>query len=266
LSKSFKQLFIILFLVGYSAVLSQNDQSYKKYVDWAWGGKFDPMIDVSYGMSQMDHFGFTSKFAQTGAINAMLGYSQIVPHKDYVLSLDERFVFAGYNSSDIAIEEAAADEMVVDLQRFGLGTRTGYGYELGPIELLLYSQGTFLWTKIDQVNTDVATEEDQGRLDYFGDAFRFGHSFELGTKLRLLKSLSVNVGAEASFVYPRHIFWPWLGSYLVMAGSFSILGTFGDDIVDASPFLGPLIYFALKAGLAIVFYNQIQEKMNWPFE
>lgn len=264
--KSSIKLIIILFLAGFSTVFSQKDESYKKYVDWAWKGKFDPMIDVSFGQSRMDHYWFTSKFANTGAVNVMLGYSEIVPYKKYVVSLDERFIFGGYNSTELAMEEAAVDEMLVDLQRFGAGTRTGYGYEIGPIELLLYSQGTFLWTKIQSVNTDAASEEDRGTLDLFENTFRFGHSFELGGKFRLIKSLSVNIGAEASFVYPRHIFWPWLGSYMIMAGSFSILGTFGDDIVDASPLLGPLIYFALKAGLAIVFYNQVQEKMNWPFE
>jgi len=260
------KLFFILLLTGYSTVFSQNEESYKKYVDWAWKGKFDPMVDVSFGISQMDHYWFTSKFAQTGAFNAMLGYSEIVPYKKYVVSLDERFVFYGYQSPDIASQEAALDEMQVNLQRFGFGTRTGYGYDMGAIELLLYSQGTFLWTDINSLNPEVATEEEQGTLNYIEGGFRFGHSFELGGKFRIAKSLSVNIGAEASFVFPRHIFWPWLGSYMVMGGSFSILGAFGDDIVDASPLFGPIIYFALKAGLAIVFYNQIQQKMNWPFE
>lgn len=263
--KTIVKLFILL-LISCSTLFSQKDPGYTKYVDWAWGGKFDPMIDASYGLSFINHHLVDSKFSDVGAVNVMLGYSEIVPYRGLVVSLDERFAFGGYHSQSIALEEAKQGEIDMSLMRFGIGTRTGYGYKLGPIELLLYSQGTFLWTKIDSVNYGNAAEDEIGTLNYFGDAFRFGHSFELGSKFRLLKSLSVNVGAEASFVYNRHIFWPWLGSYFIMGGAFSILGTFGDDIVRASPLLGPLIYFALKAGLAVVFYNQVQEKMYWPFE
>jgi hypothetical protein len=29
--------------------------------------------------------------------------------------------------------------------------------------------------------------------------------------------------------------------------------------------LGPIMYFVLKNGISYVFYTQLQEKMNWPF-
>ena len=264
--KSIIKSLLIIYITCFSSVFSQDKQSYQKYVDWAWGGKFDPMIDVSYGLSGLDFSGFTTKFSNIGAANVMLGYSEIVPYRKFVVSLDERFAFYGYHSPEIAIEDVSENEIQAELQRFGIGTRTGYGYRLGPIELLLYSQGTFLWSKLNTLNAGIATVEEQDKLNYIEGGFRFGHSFELGAKFRVFKSLSVNLGGEASFMYTRHIFWPWLGSYFVMGGAFSILGTFGDDIVSASPLLGPVIYFALKAGLAVVFYNQIQEKMYWPFE
>ena len=95
MSNSFMKLIIILFLAGHSSLFSQSDDTYKKYVDWAWKGKFDPMVDVSYGLSSLAYNGFTSSFSDIGAINVMLGYSEIVPYRDFVVSLDERFIFGG---------------------------------------------------------------------------------------------------------------------------------------------------------------------------
>jgi len=98
---------LIIFSVVCSTVMAQSQPGYQKYVDWAWGGNFDPMVDVSFGISNPEYFGFNSNFSQIGAINAMLGYSEIVPYHKYVVSLDERFAFFGFNSPEYALEETS---------------------------------------------------------------------------------------------------------------------------------------------------------------
>jgi hypothetical protein len=44
------------------------------------------------------------------------------------------------------------------------------------------------------------------------------------------------------------------------------VSVFSEDIIRSSKLLGPVMYFVLKNGLAYVFYTQLQDKMNWPFD
>ena len=64
---------------------------------------------------------------------------------------------------------------------------------------------------------------------------------------------------------PRHLFGKWLGSVMIQSIGYSAIVAYSDAIVDATPALGPLITFALRNGLAYVFYWQMREEMNWPF-
>ena len=84
-------------------------------------------------------------------------------------------------------------------------------------------------------------------------------------KLRIGKALAVSGGYEFSVVYPRHLFGKWLGSVMIQSIGYSAIVAYSDAIVDATPALGPLITFALRNGLAYVFYWQMREEMNWPF-
>ena len=40
---------------------------------------------------------------------------------------------------------------------------------------------------------------------------------------------------------------------------------FGDDLVEAAPILGPIIYWGIKNGLSLLYFNQLRKGMNWPF-
>ncbi len=60
-------------------------------------------------------------------------------------------------------------------------------------------------------------------------------------------------------------FWYWSGSYLISQIGYNILAAFTDEIVDASPVIGPIVNFALKAGYLYGYYLLRQENMNWPF-
>jgi hypothetical protein len=67
-------------------------------------------------------------------------------------------------------------------------------------------------------------------------------------------------------MYPRYVFWPWVGSWAIYQALQSIVVHFGDDVMESSPTMGPVINFALKAGLAALYFSASQDDMAWPFD
>jgi hypothetical protein len=181
--------------------------------------------------------------------------------------MDDRFVFCTYMSGDLLkSENLRSGDLSAQVRRFGFGNRLGYGYKLGPIAILPYSQHGLVWTGIKTDRSETLNSFDRSILDRYEDAYRFGMNTEGGIKIQLFNFLAVNGSYELAVVYPRHIFWPWLGSYMIMHAGVGLVSVFADDILHSSNIFSPLFYFILKNGIAYAFYQGVKEKMNWPFE
>ncbi|MGE5847186.1 MAG: hypothetical protein ACM34O_10705, partial [Ignavibacteria bacterium] len=84
-------------------------------------------------------------------------------------------------------------------------------------------------------------------------------------KIKVLPVLTLEAGYERSIIFPRHLFWKWLGSAgIELIGQWA-LDEFIDNIMDSSPYAAPVVNFVLKNALAYGIYELRQEKMNWPF-
>lgn len=66
-------------------------------------------------------------------------------------------------------------------------------------------------------------------------------------------------------VYPRHLFWQWIGSQLVESIANGLLDDFIRDIATSAPKIAPVAKFVLQNGLAYGVYKLREKKMNWPF-
>ena len=254
---------ILVFIFQTTSLVAQNRN--KGYSNWALKGEFKPFIEVMYGVGQPKHINFTDDFAKYGLIEGRIGYTEIIKYRKNVYSLDDRFVFGDFLSSDASFLEDKEGRVKSEIYRFGFGNRLGYGYQLGGITLMPYNQNQFVWTKLASTRPDDMLPEDIQILDRYEGAYRFGVSSAAGVKLDLYKTLSVMGAYEFAVVYPRVIFWPWLGSYMIMQTGINMVSVFSEDIVKSSPVFGPLMYFLLKNGIAYAFYTGMQEKMNWPF-
>jgi hypothetical protein len=180
--------------------------------------------------------------------------------------MDERYLFGSVLSLDYNYIDDDPPGVSSEGGRFGFGNRLGFGYDLGPLELLPYNQIQYNWTKFNPVDSTGISVEDGKILDRYAGAFRFGHSGEAGVKLQIAKSLGLVVGYEFAVIYPRHIFWPWLGSHIIQSTALGMVSVFSEDIVNSSPIFGPVMYFLLKNGVMYAFYQGYKEKMNWPFD
>jgi hypothetical protein len=243
------------------------DNPAEEVIEWAWHGKFYPYIEVSSGLTKFQHEKFEGQLPQEGLAEIKLGYTQIQEYEEFVWELDERFVFGTYMDEDVStFTSPEVGDFKASASRFGFGNRLGYGYQLGPIEILPFFQSGLVWTKIksDTSNSNLS-KNDIDILNRYQGVFRFGMHTEGGVKVQLMKSIGIIGSYELAVVYPRHIFWPWLGSYIIIQSGMGMISAFADDIIRSSPVFGPIFYFVLKNGLAYAFYQGVKEKMNWPF-
>jgi hypothetical protein len=219
-----------------------------------------------YGVGEPKHVNFTDTFAKFGLIEGRIGYSEIKKYRrGGIYELDERYVFGDYLSSDASFLKDKTGAVKSESYRFGVGNRLGFGYQVGGITLIPYNQNQFVWTKMVTTRPDNMMQEDIDILDRYEGAYRFGISSAAGAKLNIFRTVSVMAAYEFAVVYPRVIFWPWLGSFLIMQTGINAVSLFSENIVKSSPVFGPIMYFLLKNGIAYAFYTGVQNKMNWPF-
>ena len=263
--KYVKIIILFILMVGVNVSNAQEDPGLDEVIEWAWKGDFRPYLEISYGYLEPMHDKFTAEFAKIGSFQAKLGYSDISPYKKYVLSMDERYLFFSMAKEEYNYVDSEVTGVVTEAMNFGFGNRLGFGYDIGPLDIIPYSQFQYVWTEFNALETPGTAESDIAILDRYANAFRFGHSSEAGATIRLMKSISVGAGYEFSVIYPRVIFWPWLGSQIIQSSALGMVSVFSEDIVNSSPLLGPLMYFILRNGAAYAMYQGYKTKMNWPF-
>jgi opacity protein-like surface antigen len=255
-----------LFAQNQNADSDTTDSQVDEVIDWAWQGKFNPYIEVTAGLAQLQHEKFQGTLPEEGLVEVKLGYGQIQQYEKIVWELDQRFVFGSYMDEDVAsFTSPQVGDFKAKITRFGFGNRVGYGYKLGPIELLPYFQSGLLWTKIKTDTLNDLSQHDKDILARYENVFRFGMQTEGGIQFQLLESIGLVTSYELSVIYPRHLFMEWLGSYIIIQAGEGMVSVFADDIIKSSPFFGPIFYFLLKNGLAYAFYQGLKEDMNWPF-
>jgi hypothetical protein len=234
-------------------------------VDNFWTGPRKPMVELSYGVSSLRHRLFAGELDNAGEMEIRLGYSKTSPKIDNVVDLSAKYVFFNYSASNLFGRSPDPAKVRSEISRFGIGSRGGFAYDLRSSYLYPYTQTALLWTRINTGRPIGLSANDSAILDRYEGAFRFGASAESGIAFGLGEIFSVRTGYEVTAIYPRYVFWPWLGSYaLAMVGSGAI-SHFAEEIIDASPTLGPIIYTLLRGGLTYGYYLLVRDNQYWPF-
>ena len=109
------------------------------------------------------------------------------------------------------------------------------------------------------------SSNDAAILDRYEGSFRFSATEETGVAFGIGRVVSIRAGYEVMAIYPRHVFWPWVGSYGIALIGMGAVTHFGEDIVDASPAFGPVFYTLLRGGLAYGYYALVRDNQYWPF-
>jgi hypothetical protein len=230
-----------------------------------WSGPRKPLIEIAYGAGSVHQRLLQGNLADINQLELGLGYARVRASSGENLNLDEKLVVLEYSSASLFGRSVPAGNIGATMIRVGTGSRDGYAYDFGGSFLYPYHETRFLWTKVTTDRPGSLTAADLDILNRYEGSFRFGASTEGGIAFGLADLISLRVGYEASVLYPRHVFWPWLGSFAIGAVGVGAISKFGRDIADASPVLGPVIYALLRSGLAYGYYLVVRDDQYWPF-
>jgi len=230
-----------------------------------WSGHRKPMVDFTYGFGPVKQKLFLGNLADAGSVELKLGYARARPERENIVKLDEKFILFNYSASDLFGKSVAATDVRSTLLRLGTGTRSGFGYDFKSTYLYPYTQTSILWTKVTTNRPANLSASDMNILDRYEGTFRFGAAAEGGLAYGFADIVSLRVGYEVTVIYPRHVFWPWLGSAILVGVGMGAISHFGEDIVDASPTVGPILYSLLRSAFAYGYYLLVRDNQYWPF-
>lgn len=281
----FKKSLLLLLLILFSASLFAQDRDGRRRSKWKdkwdyrwnnWSDEARPFMEFDYGLGEPKHKGMHDDLNKIGMLEFKIGYSTVdVYESDYVLELDEKYIFGSNLSNKLKGNEKSLTGYDTEAWRFGFGNRSGYGYQLGEISILPYYQYDFTWTKLKVNNLPDVTilqsivpfvEQDVKRLERFNGDFRFGTSNAGGIKIEIAGFLGLNADYETAVVYPRHLVWKQAGSFLAEQFIVQAVDYFVEEIMDRSPAAAPIVNFILKNGVSYAFYVLKRDDMNWPFK
>ncbi|MFH1051135.1 MAG: hypothetical protein V1779_09450 [bacterium] len=266
----------IIALMNINIYAQESDDKEDTTEENVWNDDFSmkfsvsrPTLEITYGMGEPSIHKdlFKSGFEPTNSLEVKLGFakkeSEIFEEDIYDYSYS--FIsFQNITSNWNKTKDETSAKINTDAWQFGLGTQGGYGYKLGEkTDLSLYHSGAWVWTKIDFMDT-TAIPEDQKRMDYFGDSFRFGNYFEGGINFQVYEPVAITLAYQQTVVFPRHMFWKWTLSGIVEGIGSGAISWFSGKVLKSSPTWGPIVYFVLKNVYSYGF-NQLRKKnMNWP--
>lgn len=230
-----------------------------------WDGPRRPSIDFAFGTGNVQQRLIQGNFANTNQVELRLGYMRATPRYENIVDLDDKFLLFNYAASDLFGRSVPAGNIGSTMIRFGSGSRTGFAYDFGGSYLYPYHQTALHWTKTTTNRPAGISATDTEIVDRYEGAFRFGASTEGGIAFGIGEAVSFRVGYEASVIYPRHVFWPWLGSYAIASIGVGAVSRFGREIVDSSPTVGPILYALLRSGVAFGYYLVVRDNQYWPF-
>ncbi len=242
------------------SVIVITDSTFLKL--WA---KRRPFVEFGYGVDWARHKRLEAEFPSTGLMEFRAGYLRIDTLDNGLLSFDRSFLTGSWYNTNLGGGTGGTEGLSGKLTRFGMGNEESYGYDLAGSSVVPYFLSSISWTELKSGRPASLGQSDVDILNRYEGTFRFGVSGESGVRANLGRTISVSGSYEAGVVYPRIVFWELMGSYAVVGIANGIVTWFGDDMLKASPTLGPIFLFLIRSGVTWGVYQLWREDMNWPF-
>ena len=265
--KSFLRSFLIAvaLLALFAPAALAGDPSSSSPYSWITGEHPHPFLEIVYGIDWPRQKRLEAEFPSIGAVELKGGYLYVDTLKNGVVTLGEGFIMGGWYNDGLGGGTGGTEGLSASLGRFGLGYGQGYGYALKNAVIVPYFLSGVTWTKLSTDRPQTLGVTDNDILDRYEGTFRFGLTAESGIRANIGQKFSLSGGYEANIIYPRFVFWEWLGSYAIVGAANGVVTFFREDMLDNSPTLGPVMVFALRTAIAWGFYQLLREEMNWPF-
>ncbi len=230
-----------------------------------------PMIEIIYGLEtpSIHKDIFNSSFNKPSSLEGRFGYIDINKnlYNSSVFSVDGHYVFIGYITNELSFNKNDVDDrkFSIDLWNFGITDYEGYGWEFSPMtNMQFYNNASIMWSGVNS-DDSLINREDFRKIERISDGVRFGDSYETGIKFQIYKPVNLAFGYTRQLIYTRLLFWKWAGSKIIQAIGDELVNMFNDDILEASPSFGPVIYFILNTAYNYGWYELSKSRMNFPF-
>ena len=241
-------------------------EDWDSYINEKWGGTYNPFIHVDIGYGFPGQESFTSTFSSVGTAGLNMGYKPYDKSQSYVYKLDEKYLFGKYTSSDIGEDLVTTQEGAISTTSwsFGLGRKIGYGWKVGPFSLIPFNQNQLVLSGLRFTYPESILQSEADFLTRLEGDTRFGVSTEGGAEFYVARAIAVTASFEGTVVFPRFVFFHWIGSYAVQSISNTLISYFSESIVKSSPLLGPIMFLILKNALSFAWYYAIKREQYWP--
>lgn len=228
-----------------------------------------PTISVFGGTTSFAMKDLSAPIENALALGVELGFRRDKNHEHpSVMSSHWESAYLSYHKGgDVA---AATPQIITDpinAFRFGIASRNGYGYKFGSgLEGITFLHGSsgLSWTVLNVADDSLARATNQPLAD-FGSDVRFGEAWIPSIEVRVAEPVSFHVQYAWNQVYPRHMFWYWLGSGTTEAIADGLVVYFVQEVAKSSPIATPIMYFLLRNGVSAAFKALRMNRMNWPF-
>lgn len=227
-----------------------------------------PSLDFHWGFLQpsFKFQNYQDRFSKIGDLSLKIGYSRLTTKEFIIKYAQEGVLFQGFSSGYNPSFEKKSNEIELSGWRAGLENASGYGYEFSDnFKLLLFNSNALIWSRLEFKDGQFMNDP-LHIYNTYNESIRFGDKFEGGIKIQLFKPLGISASYERSIIFPRHMFWYWLGSEAIEAVGQGLVDGFVRAVIKSNSVAAPIVAFALKNGLSYVLYELRSEKMNWPFD
>ena len=145
----------------------------------------------------------------------------------------------------------------------------GTGYKFSDnFGLNLLTGNNMAWYYLGLSHYDEAPTPEQlliyPDMELFNSTIRFGKKYQSEISLQCMRGFSIYGGANRMVIFPRTLFWKYLGSEIIYSAGGGVLNYFTGKIKTSNPYVYPAVDFILKTGLMYGISELQRSKMNWP--
>lgn len=239
-----------------------------------------PFIEIQYGIANYDYkvsniLLFNNNFSAAGNFKLKIGDLNLKQVKkieaDNILKYSNSYLSLSHLNTEVGVT-GNEDKIRVNLWKFTFfADDEGYAYKIGENSYFaLYRGSEVNWNymSLDEVNKLTPSDTNsasQAALRNFGEAARFGTSFEAGLKANIVGGIGLSASYERSMIFPRTLVFKYVASTIVHEIALGLSDSFIKKILKASPDAAPIVNFIFKNAISYGFYELSSKSMNWPF-
>lgn len=223
-----------------------------------------PYLRANYGYTRFAHKNAVQNFNDIGTLDFQLGYTKtFTKNRSYLFGIKDRYLSLSLNNKNY-YKPVVENPIKLSNYQIALGSSETFGYKVQSVKFAFGTGKEFNWTRTTFEKMQVGP--DTLILDFYRDAIRFGEAYQANVTLKFFDFVGINFNYKYGLIFPRHMFWKHLGSFVIEEAAQSLLNEYLEKVFSMRPGAGPIINFVLRSSLSYLFYEMKKERMNWPFK